>query len=77
MVMLVIQVPGTWIWFFDMVIFEGEPWAVWLSTFVAAVQVTMLFCQVLYYDVYLRRKRASPHYHSIQFEEDEEDDGQF
>eukprot|EP01096_Ripella_sp_DP13-Kostka_P006279 TRINITY_DN2247_c0_g1_i1.p1 TRINITY_DN2247_c0_g1~~TRINITY_DN2247_c0_g1_i1.p1 ORF type:complete len:307 (+),score=98.94 TRINITY_DN2247_c0_g1_i1:23-922(+) len=77
MVMLLIQVPGTWIWFFDMVFFEGEAWAVWLSTFVAAVQVTMLFSQVLYYDVYLRRKRERSHFQGVLLEDDDEDDEQF
>jgi len=64
--MLLIQIPGTWIWFFDMVLFENERWPIWLSTFVAALQMTLLLVQVLYYDLYLRRKNRSLSLQNLQ-----------
>jgi len=47
--MLIIQSPGTWVWLLYLII-AGENWSTWLSTLVAAAQVTVLLCQVLYYD---------------------------
>ena len=74
--MLVIQSPGTWIWFVDL-IWSGVHWATWLSTLVAAVQVTMLLIQVIYYDfiVHYLRKRKGEHleqeYSAIAYDDDQ------
>ena len=59
MVMLVIQTPGTWIWLVYLVA-AHENWSTWLSTFVAAVQVSILLGQVLYYDYFaaMLKKRS-------------------
>jgi len=54
LIMLIIQTPGTWVWLVYLVV-AGENWSTWLSTLVAAIQVTILLCQVLYYDHIVKR----------------------
>ena len=63
MVMLIIQTPGTWIWLIYLMA-SGENWSTWLSTFVAAVQVTILLGQVIYYDYvvsFIRKRKHQQH----------------
>mmetsp|Transcript_8423 Transcript_8423/g.35215 ORF Transcript_8423/g.35215 Transcript_8423/m.35215 type:complete len:321 (-) Transcript_8423:48-1010(-) len=57
-VMLLIQTPGTWIWLLYLVA-DGQNWSTWISTLVAAVEVSILLCQVLWYDCF--RKRFGKH----------------
>ena len=54
--MLILQTPGTWIWLVEQLATK-QHWSTWLSTFVAACQVSVLLVQVLYYDVFLKKCR--------------------
>ena len=63
--MLIIQTPGTWILLLYYV-FAGEAWSVWLSTFVAAISVTILFALVIYYE-YAKPKNGILHKHLSRF----------
>ena len=54
--MLLIQAPGTWVWFVSLVF--QEHWAVWMSTLVAAIEVSILLSQVLYYDYILGNRKG-------------------
>ena len=49
LVMLLIQTPGTWIWLAYMIL-SGLNWSTWISTLVAATEVTILLFQVLWYE---------------------------
>jgi len=69
LVMLVIQTPGTWVWFVYLVA-AHENWSTWLSTFVAATQVSILLGQVIYYDYFLARWRKR-HKQALVNESDE------
>lgn len=60
--MLIIQTPGTWVWFIYLVAAK-ENWSTWLSTFVAATQVTILLGQVIYYDYLIARCRKKSKEH--------------
>lgn len=57
LVMLIIQTPGTWVWLFYMVVVDPQDWTVWLSSFVAGSQVSVLLAQVIYYDFCFNRKK--------------------
>ena len=52
--MLLIQTPGTWIWL-AYLIADHQNWSTWISTLVAAVEVSVLLCQVLWYDCFAKR----------------------
>lgn len=56
LVMLILQAPGTWVWLVYLIYYET--WTTWLSTLVAATQVTILLCQVVYYDFIAKRYKG-------------------
>eukprot|EP01095_Lingulamoeba_sp_RSL-Kostka_P014290 TRINITY_DN618_c3_g1_i1.p2 TRINITY_DN618_c3_g1~~TRINITY_DN618_c3_g1_i1.p2 ORF type:complete len:188 (-),score=65.83 TRINITY_DN618_c3_g1_i1:200-763(-) len=49
-VMLCVQTPGTWIWWVYLITIGAQDWSTWLSTLVAAINVTILLGEVIYFD---------------------------